>query len=568
MHIDAVPNRTSRPTYLLRESYRIGKKVRKRTLANLSALPDEQIEAIRAVLAGVAMRPVEELFEVVRSRSHGAVQAVRVAMQRLGFEGLIASRASPERERVCAMVAARVLEPHTKLATTRWWHTTTLAEEYGVGGADERDLYGAMDWLLERQGAIERKLAARHLREGALALYDLSSSYFEGTHCPLAKIGHNRDGKKNKLQVNYGLLTNRAGCPVAVSVYEGNTGDAKTLMPQVTKLREEFGLERVVLVGDRGMISQKAIGELRELEGFSWITALKSSQIRSLVEGEALQLGLFDERQLFELTHTEYPGERLIACRNPELAKLRAHKRQSLLEATQKELEKVRASVTAGRLSGKAKIGVRIGRVVNKYKVAKHFELTVEDRSFGFKILNEKVAAEAALDGIYVIRTNVPKKQLGTADAVRSYKGLCEVERAFRSLKTVDLKIRPIHHRLEDRVRAHIFLCMLAYYVEWHMREAWRELLFADEDLEAKTDRDPVAPAQRSQEALEKIAERTLEDGSPVHSFRTLLQDLATVVRNTCITRGTKSASPAFKMVTTATDTQHRALQLLQQITV
>ena len=568
MHIDAVPNRTSRPTYLLRESYRIGKKVRKRTLANLSGLADEQIEAIRAVLAGVAMRPVEELFEVVRSRSHGAVQAVRVAMQRLGFEGLIASRASPERERVCAMVASRVLEPHTKLATTRWWHTTTLAEEYGVEGADEHDLYAAMDWLLERQGVIERKLAARHLREGALALYDLSSSYFEGTHCPLAKIGHNRDGKKNKLQVNYGLLTNRAGCPVAVSVYEGNTGDTRTLMPQVSKLREEFGLERVVLVGDRGMISQKAIGQLHELEGFSWITALKSSQIRSLVEAEALQLGLFDEQRLFELTHEEYPGERLIACRNPELAKLRAHKRQALLEATQKELEKVRASVTAGRLSGKAKIGVRIGRVVNKYKVAKHFELTVEDRSFGFKILNEKVAAEAALDGIYVIRTNVPKKQLGTADAVRSYKGLCEVERAFRSLKTVDLKIRPIHHRLEDRVRAHILLCMLAYYVEWHMREAWRELLFADEDLEAKNDRDPVAPAQRSAQALEKIAERTLEDGSPVHSFRTLLQDLTTVVRNTCTTRGTKTASPAFKMVTTPTNTQHRALQLLQKINV
>jgi transposase len=568
MHIDAVPNRTSRPTYLLRESYRIGKKVRKRTLANLSALADEQIEAIRAVLAGVAMRPAQELFEVVRSRSHGAVQAVRVAMQRLGFEGLIASRASPERERVCAMVAARVLEPHTKLATTRWWHTTTLAQEYGVQGADERDLYAAMDWLLERQGAIERRLAARHLREGALALYDLSSSYFEGTHCPLAKIGHNRDGKRNKLQVNYGLLSNRAGCPVAVSVYEGNTGDAKTLMPQVTKLRKEFALERVVLVGDRGMISHKAIGELRELEGLSWITALKSSQIRSLVEGEALQLGLFDERRLFELTHEEYPGERLIACRNPELAKLRAHKRLSLLEATQQELEKVRASVSAGRLSGKAKIGVRIGRVVNKYKVAKHFELTVEDRRFEFRILEEKVTAEAALDGIYVIRTNVPKKQLGTADTVRSYKGLCEVERAFRSLKTVDLKIRPIHHRLEDRVRAHIFLCMLAYYLEWHMREAWRELLFADEDLEAKNDRDPVAPAQRSQEALEKIAERTLEDGSPVHSFRTLLQDLATVVRNTCTTRAAKTASPAFQMVTTPTATQHRALQLLQQITV
>lgn len=568
MHIDAVPNRTSRPTYLLRESYRIGKKVRKRTLANLSGLADEQIEAIRAVLAGVAVRPVEELFEVVRSRSHGAVQAVRVAMQRLGFEGLIASRASPERERVCAMVAARVLEPHTKLATTRWWHTTTLAQEYGVEGADEHDLYAAMDWLLERQGTIERKLAARHLREGALALYDLSSSYFEGTHCPLARIGHNRDGKKNKLQVNYGLLSARNGCPVAVSVYEGNTGDAKTLMPQVGKLREQFGLEQVVLVGDRGMISQKAIGELRELEGLSWITALKSSQIRSLVEGEALQLGLFDQRRLFELTHEEYPHERLIACRNPELAKLRAHKRQALLEATQKELEKVRASVAGGRLTGKAKIGVRIGRVVNKYKVAKHFELTVEDRRFEFKILEEKVAAEAALDGIYVLRTNVPKKQMSAPDTVRSYKGLCEVERAFRSLKTVDLKIRPIHHRLEDRVRAHIFLCMLAYYVEWHMREAWRELLFADEDLEAKANRDPVAPAQRSPEALEKIAERTLEDGSPVHSFRTLLQDLATVVRNTCITRGTKIASAAFQMVTTPTDTQQRAMQLLQQITV
>ena len=284
--------------------------------------------------------------------------------------------------------------------------------------------------------------------------------------------------------------------------------------------------------------------------------------------GEALQLGLFDERRLFELTHEEYPRERLIACRNPELAKLRAHKRLSLLEATQKELEKVRASVAAGRLSGKGKIGVRIGRVVNKYKVAKYFELTVEDQRFEFKILEAQVAAEAALDGIYVIRTNVPKKQLSTADAVRSYKGLCEVERAFRSLKTVDLKIRPIHHRLEDRVRAHIFLCMLAYYLEWHMREAWRELLFADEDLEAKIDRDPVAPAQRSAEALEKIAERTLEDGSPVHSFRTLLQDLATVVRNTCVTRSAKAASPTFQMVTTPTATQHRALQLLQQITV
>lgn len=568
MHIDAVPNRTSRPTYLLRESFRLGKKVRKRTLANLSALTDEQIEAIRAVLAGVAVRPIEEFFEVVRSRPHGHVQAVRVAMQKLGFEGLIASRASAERERVCAMVAARVLAPHTKLATTRWWQSTTLAEEYGVESADEDDLYAAMDWLLERQGAIERRLAARHLREGALALYDLSSSYFEGTHCPLAKIGHNRDGKKNKLQVNYGLLTARNGCPVAVSVYEGNTADTSTLMPEVKKLREQFGLEQVVLVGDRGMISHKAIGELREIAGLGWITALKSGQIRSLLEEEALQLGLFDERSLFELSHPDYPGERLIACRNPQLAKLREHKRRSLLEATQKELEKVRASVDAGRLKGKAKIGVRVGRVVNKYKVAKHFELTIEDGRFDYKILETQVAAEAALDGIYVIRTSLPKKQMSAADTVRNYKGLCEVERAFRSLKTVDLKIRPIHHRLEDRVRAHIFLCMLAYYVEWHMREAWRELLFADEDLEAKTRRDPVAPAERSPEALQKITERTLEDGSAVHSFRTLLEELATIVRNTCVTRSAKTASPAFPIVTTSTPTQHRALQLLQQITV
>ena len=566
MHIDAVPNRTSRPTYLLRESYRIGKKVRKRTLANLSGLSDEQIEAIRAVLAGVAVRPVEELFEVVRSRSHGAVQAVRVAMQRLGFEGLIASRASPERERICAMVAARVLEPHTKLATTRWWHTTTLAEEYGVEGADERDLYAAMDWLLERQGTIERKLAARHLKEGSLALYDLSSSYFEGTHCALAKLGHDRDGKRHKLQVNYGLLTNRAGCPVAVSVYEGNTGDAKTLMPQVKKLREDFGLEQLVLVGDRGMISHKAIQELRELEGLKWITALKSSQIRTLVEGEALQLGLFDERNLLELNHPDYPGERLIACRNPQLAKLRAHKRQALLEATEKELEKIRERVSRGRLKGEATIGVRVGRVLNKYKVGKHFTLEITDHRFEFHRLEEQIGAEAALDGIYVIRTSVPKRRMSAADAVRNYKSLANVERAFRALKTVDLKVRPIHHRLENRVRAHIFLCMLAYYVEWHLIEAWRPLLFADEDQAAKATRDPVAPAERSEEALEKVHSHTLPDGTAAHSLRTLLEDLATIVRNTCRAPGPVERSGTFELTTAPTPSQRRALELIEKI--
>ena len=396
MHIDGVPNRTSRPTYLLRESYREGKKVCKRTLANLSALSDEQIESIRAVLSGQTVLPVEELWQTTRSRSHGAVQAVRVAMQRLGFEALIASRPSPERDRVCAMVAARILAPHTKLATTRWWHTTTLAEEYGVVASDETDLYAAMDWLHERQEFIEKKLAARHLSEGALALYDLSSSYFEGNCCPLAKIGYSRDGKRNTPQVNYGLLTTRAGCPVAISVYEGNTADASTLMSQVTQLREQFGLERLVLVGDRGMISHKAIAELRTLDGLAWITALKSSQIRALVQGGELQLGLFDERNLFEFAHPDFPGERLMACRNVDLGKLRAHKRQALLEATEKELQKVRARIENGSLAGRDKIGVRVGKVVNKYKVGKHFALTIEESGFEFKRLEKQIAAEAA----------------------------------------------------------------------------------------------------------------------------------------------------------------------------
>src|SRR5450631_1846446 len=568
MHIDAVPNRTSRPTYLLRESYREGKKVCKRTLANLSGLCDEQIEAIRTVLSGVSVRPVQALFETLRSRPHGHVQAVRVAMQRLGLESLIASRASPERDRVCALIAARVLAPHTKLATTRWWHTTTLAEEFAVSAADEDDLYAAMDWLLERQPVIERKLAAKHLGEGSLALYDLSSSYFEGTHCPLGKIGYSRDGKKNKLQVNYGLMTTRQGCPISVSVYEGNTADTKTLMPQVSKLKESFGLERVVLVGDRGMISHKAIGELKEIDGMAWITALKSTQIRGLVEAGALQLGLFDERNLFEFSDPKYPNERLIACRNPELAKLRAHKRQALLEATRLELEKIGDRVARGALEGAAAIGVKLGRVLDKYKVGKHFELIITDTAVKYQILEPQVAAEAALDGIYVIRTGLPKKHMSAPEAVRSYKALAQVERAFRSLKTVDLKIRPIHHRLESRVRAHIFLCMLAYYVEWHLIETWRPLLFADEDQAAKATRDPVAPAKRSAAALEKVHTRITEDGTPVHSLRTLIAELATLVRNTCRTPGDLEHPATFNLLTTPTDLQRRAFALVDQITV
>jgi transposase len=566
MHIDVVPNRGSRPAYLLRESFRDGDKVRKRTLANLSSLPDDQVEAIRRVLRGETLAPVADLFEVVASRIHGDTHAVLAAMKRLRIRELLSSRPAWEADVVMGMVAARLVAPHTKLATTRWWHSHTLPEDLRIGHATEDDLYQAMDWLLDHQATIEKKLATRHLKDGGLALYDLSSSYFEGKTCPLAAIGHNRDGKKNKLQVNYGLLTDRRGCPVAVSVYEGNTGDAKTLMPQVEKLKNDFGLERVVLVGDRGMIGQAAVNDLRNVAGLEWITALKSSQIRALVEGGALQLGLFDKRNLFELTHPDYPGERLMACRNVELGKLRAHKRQSLLEATMKELEKVRAMVGRGDLLGAGKIGVRAGRVVNKYKVAKHFELTIDDARFDFVLRKENVVAEAALDGIYVIRTSLSKGQMSTADTVRSYKSLAEVERAFRTLKTVDLEIRPIHHRLANRVRAHIFLCMLAYYVEWHMREAWRPLLFADQDLAAKATRDPVAPAKRSAAAIEKVVTKTLPDGSPAHSFRSLVEDLSTIVRNTCRAPGSPS-TPTFTVVTTPTAAQQRAMDLLEKIT-
>jgi len=568
MHIDVVPNRGSRPAYLLRESYREGAHVRKRTLANLSSLSEEQIAAIRAVLRGEPLRPVGDLFEVVSSRAHGHVQAVRVAMQRLGFPQLLSARAQPERERVCALIAARVLAPHTKLATTRWWHTTTLAEDFSVAEADEDDLYAAMDWLLARQATIEPKLAARHLKEGGLALYDLSSSYFEGRCCPLAKLGYSRDGKRGKLQVNYGLLTERRGCPVAVSVYEGNVADAATLAPQVLRLKQDFGLDQVVLVGDRGMIGQAAVETLRAQPGLAWITALKSGQIRALLQGEALQLGLFDERNLFELTHPDYPGERLVACRNPELGRARAHKRAALIEATRAELDRVRAMVERGSLAGQDKIGVRVGKVLNRYKVAKHFELTIEASRFDYRLIEESVAAQAALDGLYVIRTAVAPERMDAPDVVRGYKRLTEVERAFRSLKTVDLEIRPIHHRLEKRVRAHIFLCMLSYYVEWHLREAWRELLFADEDRDAKATRDPVAPAQRSPAALRKAATHRLDNGLAVHSFRTLIEELASVVRNTCRTSASDTTAPTFQIVTTLNPTQRRAFELVQSINV
>ena len=568
MHIHVIPNRDSPPTVLLRESYRDGKTVKKRTLANLSALPAEQIELIRQVLRGEKLVAPAPLFEIDASRHHGHVQAVWLAMQRLGLAQLLSTRPCAERQRVLAMIAARILRPNSKLATTRWWDTTTLPELFELDACDEQALYAAMDWLLERQDAIQGKLAQRHLQPGDLVLYDLSSSYFEGSTCELAALGYNRDGKRGKLQVNYGLLTDARGVPVAISVFEGNTADADTFMPQVTQLRERFGIDEMVLVGDRGMIAQTHIDALRAETGLQWITALKSGSLRVLASEGALQLGLFDERNLFEFTHADYPGERLVACRNPELAKRRAHKRQALLEATVALLEPIRQRVAAGRLKGQDRIGLCVGKVLNRYKVGKHLDLVIGDASFEYTINEARVAQEATLDGIYVIRTAVPQERMGSDDVVRNYKSLSQVEQAFRSMKTVDLEVRPIYHRLADRVRAHLLLCMLAYYVKWHMMQAWRPLLFADEEQAAKAQRDPVAPARRSAGALRKVSNRTLEDGTCVHSFDSLLHHLSTIVRNACHHPGATAHEATFTLDTAPDAKQLQALELLKTIAV
>ena len=568
MHIHVIPNRDSPPTVLLRESFRDGKTVKKRTLANLSSLPAEQIELIRQVLRGERLVAPASLFEIEASRHHGHVQAVWLAMQRLGLPQLLSSRTCAERQRVLAMIAARILRPHSKLATTRWWDTTTVPELFELDACDEQALYAAMDWLLERQDAIQGKLAKRHLQPGSIVLYDLSSSYFEGSTCELAALGYNRDGKRGKLQVNYGLLTDARGVPVSISVFEGNTADAHTFMPQVRQLRERFGIDEMVLVGDRGMIAQTHIDALKADAGLQWITALKTGSLRVLASDGALQLGLFDERNLFEFTHPDYPGERLVACRNPELAKMRAHKRQALLEATVALLEPIRQRVAAGRLKGQDRIGLCVGKVLNRYKVGKHFDLEIADTSFGYTINEARVAQEAALDGIYVIRTAVPHERMSSDDVVRTYKSLSQVEQAFRSIKTVDLEVRPIYHRLADRVRAHLLLCMLAYYVKWHMMQAWRPLLFADEEQAAKAQRDPVAPARRSASALRKVSGKTLDDGTCVHSFDSLLHHLSTIVRNACHHPGMSAHEATFTLDTAPDPKQLQALELLKTIAV
>ena len=567
MYIDIVPNRKSPPAILLRESTRKGKKIIKRTIANLSSLSIAQAESIRRILKGEKLVKPEEYFDILRSPAHGNVDAVLVTIRRLGLDKLIGSRRSKERDLVIAMIASRILSPQSKLALTRDWGNTTLGEQLGVDDADEEALYGAMDWLYERQDAIEQRLAKRHLQEGGRVLYDLSSSYFEGEKCPLAARGYCRDQKKGKLQVNYGLLTDDRGCPVSISAFSGNTTDPKTLMPQVERLQGAFNLKSVVLVGDRGMISQKQVDELKGQAGVEWITALKTGAIRKLVDAQAIQLTLFDERNLFELKHPDFPGEKLVACRNPELAHRRKYKRNDLLKATTEELVKVQGMIKRGYLKDAEKIGVRVGKVINKYKMAKHFKLEITEDQFDFEIDQEKVSAEAALDGIYVIRTSM-EEELSAADAVRHYKALSQVERAFRSIKTMDLEVRPIRHYQEQRVRTHLFLCMLAYYVKWHMMEAWRPLLFADEEQQAKQTRDPVAPAKRSAAAEEKAKSKQLPDGSPAHSFQTLLRNLASIVRSTCRSRDADAGTPTFIIDTQQTPKQKKAFQLLKEIKV
>ena len=568
MHIEIVPNRGSRPTILLREGWREEGRVRKRTLANLTHWPAHQVDALRHVLKGEALVPIAEAFSIERSLPHGHVDAVLTAVRRLGLEQLISARRCRERDLVLAMLVEQLIHPCSKLATTRMWHTTTLAEELGVGEADEDSLYEALDWLLGQQVRIEKALARRHLQEGCLVLYDVSSSYYEGHTCSLARHGHNRDQKKGKRIIVYGVMTDADGRPVAVDVYPGNTGDPTTVPAQVEQLRGHFGLSRVVLVGDRGMLTQTQIEHLREYPGVGWISALRSPAIRRLVESGALQMSLFDRRDLAELVSPEYPGERLVACLNPMLQEERRRKREELLGMTAAALEKIAREV--GRRTrkpmGQGEIGMKVGRVLNAYKVGKHFRTRIVAGEFCWERDEGSIEREAALDGIYVIRTSEPRKRLSAPDAVRQYKSLAQVERLFRTLKGIDIRVRPIRHRTEAHVRAHIFLCMLAYYVEWHLRQAWASLLFDDEELATdRKGRDPVAPAVPSASARGKKLEREGKGGLAVHSFETLLQELGTRCRNRCRMKSAPTGA-TLDRITEATALQTRAMELLTML--
>jgi len=565
MYIERVPNRNSRPAILLREGWREGKKTCKRTIANLTNWPEEKVEALRLLLSGEPMVSAREVFVVERTVPHGHVEAVLGTIKKLAMDSIIFSKRCRERDLVVAMIAERLIRPCSKLATTRFWHTTTLAEELNVSDADEDDLYEAMDWLLARQGRIEKKLAARHLLEGSLVLYDVTSSYYEGRTCPLARFGHNRDRKKGKLIIVYGLLTDEAGRAVAVEVYPGNTGDPSTVPDQVEKLRKRFGLCSVVLVGDRGMLTQTQIDKLKDYPGLGWISALRSRAIRKLVNDGSLQMSLFDDKNLAEIHSPDFSDERLVACYNPILAEQRQQKREKLLSATEKGLEKIAKEVARRTKTplDKAEIGKKVGKAINRYKVGKHFAGMIEDGAFSFSRKEESIRRESELDGIYVIRTSEPAERISAEDTVRSYKRLEQVESAIKCMKGVDLLVRPIHHRTVDHVRAHIFLCMLAYYVEYHMRKALAPLLFDDEELdERRKRRDPVKPAKPSASAKRKKTVRLTPDGLEVHSFQTLLAELATRSRNRCRVESDR-AGPTFYELTEPTPLQRQAFQLL-----
>jgi hypothetical protein len=546
-------------TVLLRRSYREGGKVKTETLANLSHLPPEAIEAVRASLAGKVLVEASEGFEVERSLPHGHVAAVCAMARELGLAKLLGP-ACPERDLVLALVVARACQPASKLATTRWWASTTLGPDLGVEGASTDDVYAAMDWLFSRQAGIEAALARRHLAPGGRVLYDLSSSWVEGTHCPLARRGYSRDGKAAKAQVEYGLTCDPEGRPVAVEVFAGNTADPAAFISAAQAVGGRFGLTDVVMVGDRGMITSARTAALKAVGGLGWLTSLRAPSVAALATSGALQMSLFDEVNLAEITHPDYPGERLVACRNPALAAERARKRQALLVATEADLGEVRTAVERERqaLRGQDNIALRVGKVINRHKMAKHFELVIADDSFSFSRKEEQISAEAALDGIYVVRASAPHTEaLSAADLVVAYKDLKFNEAGFRSLKAIDLDLRPIYHYSEDRVRAHVFICMLALYLVWHLRKAWAPLCFTDEAPSARTD--PVAPARRSGAALAKVSARKGDDGQPLHSFATLVDGLAALTRNTIVFTGgaqvTKLSAP--------TALQRRAFELL-----
>ena len=570
MYIEAVPNRNSPPAILLRESYRQDGKVRKRTICNLSDWPAAHIEGLRGVLKGGVVIPAErDAFTVTRSLPHGHVAAALGTARKIGLDGVLGPDRDRCRDLALALVIGRILEPASKLATARALSSTTaawsLGPMLGLGEVDEDELYDALDWLRERQPVIETALAKRHLTHGMLVLYDVSSSYMEGRCCPLAQRGYSRDGKKGTLQIIYGLLCAPDGCPIAIEVFDGDTADPMTLASQIGKLKQRFHLDHVVMVGDRGMITQARITNDIKSAGLDWITALRAPAIKALLETGALQLSLFDQRDLASITAPEFPGERLIVCRNPDLAVERGRQREELLAATERDLTGIQVAVARKRqpLRGATRIALAVGSVINKHKMGKHFTVEITDTTFSFARKAAEIATEAATDGVYVVRTSLPEGTLDDTATVRSYKSLALVERAFRCIKTVDLQIRPVHHWLADRVRAHVFLCMLAYYLEWHMRKCLAPMLFDDADTDAAEAlrESVVARAQRSPAAIAKQTTRLTEDGLPVHGFRSLLADLATVVRNTITTAITPDHH--LTVVTRPTPLQKKAFQLL-----